>query len=173
MDLTKEVFTTSEAARLCHANISSIKNWIEQGRLKAFRTPGGHYRIERQSLGHFLDRHNMPNPLSASASLKRVLILGHSAAEAEPIKRAFSHAHDVVVITEDILGLMTFGQWRPDYVVASKTDTIDLDALCTHAKVVHPDCVLVCLGEGKHGHQSFPEETPPDVIARWIAQHGA
>lgn len=65
MDLEKEVFTTFEAASLCHANISSIKNWIAEGRLAAFRTPGGHYRIKREHLSRFLDRHDIPNPLSA------------------------------------------------------------------------------------------------------------
>ena len=65
MDLKKEVFTTFEAADLCNANVSSIKNWIEKGELEAFRTPGGHYRIRNASLSEFLDKHGMPNPLAA------------------------------------------------------------------------------------------------------------
>ena len=45
MNLDKEVYTTFEVARVCNANITSIKNWIDKGELRAFRTPGGHYRI--------------------------------------------------------------------------------------------------------------------------------
>lgn len=56
----KEVYTTYDAARICKANIASIKNWITKGLLKAFRTPGGHYRIKRRDLELFVNKYNMP-----------------------------------------------------------------------------------------------------------------
>lgn len=172
MDLTKEVFTTSEAAKLCHANISSIKNWIEQGRLQAFRTPGGHHRIERQSLGTFLDNHGMPNPFTAQAT-RRVLLIGHVPLYAEALKRAFSYESDVVVVENDVRGLMTFGQWNPDYVVASQTPTLELSVLCEQAAHIHPDCVLICMSDAKEGHHTFCPDTSPEVVVEWVQNHEA
>ena len=46
----KAVFTTFEAAKLCHVSPLSIINWVNAGRLPAFRTPGGHRRIRREDL---------------------------------------------------------------------------------------------------------------------------
>ena len=40
-NLDKTVFTTFEVARVCNANITSIKNWIEKGNLRAFRSGDG------------------------------------------------------------------------------------------------------------------------------------
>ena len=47
----KSVFTTFETAKLCHVSPLSIINWVNAGRLPAFRTPGGHRRIRREDLG--------------------------------------------------------------------------------------------------------------------------
>ncbi len=60
----KDIFTTFDVSRICQANIASIKNWIMKGYLKAFRTPGGHYRIEKKNLVTFLRKYRMPNPFS-------------------------------------------------------------------------------------------------------------
>ena len=50
----KAVFTTFEAAKLCHVSPLSIINWVNAGRLPAFRTPGGHRRIRREDLARFM-----------------------------------------------------------------------------------------------------------------------
>ena len=46
----KPVFTTFEAAKICHVSPLSIINWVNAGRLSAFRTPGGHRRIRREAI---------------------------------------------------------------------------------------------------------------------------
>ncbi len=50
----KSVFTTFEAAKLCHVSPLSIINWVNADRLPAFRTPGGHRRIRREDLVRFM-----------------------------------------------------------------------------------------------------------------------
>ena len=40
--------TTTELARLCGVSRFTIINWTKQGRIKAIRTVGRHYRIEAQ-----------------------------------------------------------------------------------------------------------------------------
>lgn len=65
VNLQKDVFTTFDVAKICNANITSIKNWIAGEKLSAFKTPGGHFRIERAALIEFLDQFQMPNPFAA------------------------------------------------------------------------------------------------------------
>ena len=58
----KPVFTTFEAAKLCHVSPLSIINWVNAGRLPAFRTPGGHRRIRRDDLARFMRDNGIPLP---------------------------------------------------------------------------------------------------------------
>ncbi len=58
----KLVFTTFEAAKLCHVSPLSIINWVNAGKLPAFRTPGGHRRIRRDDLVRFMKESGIPVP---------------------------------------------------------------------------------------------------------------
>ncbi len=66
--------TTGQASRHCQVSIPALKGWIRDGRLSAFKTPGGHSRIELREFQRFLQKHGMPAyPVSSSAS--RILIV--------------------------------------------------------------------------------------------------
>jgi len=56
------VLTNGVAARLMQVNISSVNMWITQGRLVAFRTPGGHRRLRARELVRFMEQYEMPIP---------------------------------------------------------------------------------------------------------------
>lgn len=42
-------------ARLLGVHPGTVTRWVEEGRLKAIRTPGGHRRIARSELDRFLE----------------------------------------------------------------------------------------------------------------------
>ena len=46
----KPILTTKEAAKLLKVGVQTIKNYIYKGKLKSFKTPGGHHRILRSDL---------------------------------------------------------------------------------------------------------------------------
>ena len=73
----KAVFTTFEAAKLCHVSPLSIINWVNAGRLPAFRTPGGHRRIRREDLIKFMKDNGIPlaEELTAGSGRPRVLVV--------------------------------------------------------------------------------------------------
>jgi len=58
----KSVFTTGEVADLLHVHQTTIIDWIDKKQLESYRTPGGHRRIQRESLLKFLQDHSMPVP---------------------------------------------------------------------------------------------------------------
>lgn len=48
--MKKGYLTTFQAADILSVTPDSILKWIKSGKLKARRTPGGHYRISRQKV---------------------------------------------------------------------------------------------------------------------------
>ncbi len=56
----KESFSTSEVAVYCHVTADTIRKWAEAGRIRVFKTPGGHRRIRREDLLTFLRDNSIP-----------------------------------------------------------------------------------------------------------------
>lgn len=52
--------TSRDIATYCQVSKSTVLEWIKGGRLKAFKLPGGHYRIDKKDFREFLDKWNMP-----------------------------------------------------------------------------------------------------------------
>jgi excisionase family DNA binding protein len=52
--------TSRDIATYCQVSKSTVLEWIKSGRLKAFRLPSGHYRIDKRDFRQFLEEWNMP-----------------------------------------------------------------------------------------------------------------
>jgi hypothetical protein len=121
--LDKEIFTTFEVAKICCANITSIKNWIERGKLRAFRTPGGHYRVERAVLIDFLNRYAMPNPFFTRDN--KVVIFLSSNADAQAALRAGLESNVDIINTSDAFeAAIHIGDAHPNAVIVD-SDAFD------------------------------------------------
>ena len=71
----KDVLTTFEAAKLCRVSYNTIKNWIKRGLLNAYRTAGGHLRINGEDLRVFCREHGIPMDERAAPSPRKVLVV--------------------------------------------------------------------------------------------------
>ena len=58
MDPEKAI-TSSQAARLVKVNPKSVQNWVKNGYIRAYRTPGGHYRFLVKDLIDFAVKHDI------------------------------------------------------------------------------------------------------------------
>jgi len=83
----KAVYTTFETAKLCHVSPLSIINWVNAGRLPAFRTPGGHRRIRREDLIRFMKDNGLPlaEELRDGSGRSRILVVDDEASIREVI----------------------------------------------------------------------------------------
>jgi len=52
--------TTGDAARHLSVSPNTIKRWIAAGALRAYTTPGGHWRIPLESFASFLSERGLP-----------------------------------------------------------------------------------------------------------------
>jgi len=48
-----ELLNTRDVAHMYHVTSATVLNWIRAGKLKAYTTPGGHYRVAREDLDAF------------------------------------------------------------------------------------------------------------------------
>ena len=58
--MRKTVLTTGEVARHCQVSSETVANWIRNGKLTAYKTPGQHRRIRLDDFAQFLHSHDMP-----------------------------------------------------------------------------------------------------------------
>lgn len=54
MKLWKKWYGTTEAAEKLGISTTTVWSWCRKGLIKAWRTPGGHYRIPREELERLL-----------------------------------------------------------------------------------------------------------------------
>ena len=56
----ENILRARDVAMYCRVSKSTVIKWISDGRLKAFRLPSGHYRIDKEDFRAFLERYAMP-----------------------------------------------------------------------------------------------------------------
>jgi len=86
--MVKKVFSTHDVARLCNAHHTTVINWIEEDKLKAYATPGGHRRINKEDILEFMSKYNIPIPQQLKETRKRVLIVDDDPEAIEEFKEA-------------------------------------------------------------------------------------
>ena len=62
MKKPKRALTTHQVADFCGCHFTSVIRWITQGKLKAYRTLGGHRRILVEDLREFMKTYGIPEP---------------------------------------------------------------------------------------------------------------
>ncbi len=102
--------TRQESARR-----TSIKNWITKGLLKAFRTPGGHYRIKRRDLELFVNKYNMPYSFAKSGP-KDVFVILCGPAFSKAVTKA-APDYRVTAFEDAFQAALAIGTRCPDIVL--------------------------------------------------------
>jgi len=73
--MKNKAFTTYEVAKFCDVHHTTVINWVNEGKLKAYTTPGAHRRIIKEDLIEFLKKYGMPVPEELVKGIKKVLIV--------------------------------------------------------------------------------------------------
>jgi excisionase family DNA binding protein len=118
----RAVFTTFEAAKLCHVSPLSIINWVNAGRIPAFRTPGGHRRIRREDLARFMRENGIPLPeeLRDGSGRSRVLVVDDELSIRDIFAESLSqraNPYDVMTAADGFEAGRLVATFRPDVVL--------------------------------------------------------
>lgn len=115
------VLTSNEVASLLQVNRSSVNNWVREGRLPAFRTPGGHRRVRVSDLVSFAMSHGMPLPQDVGGNRpRRVMIVDDEAPILNATRRILEQqAIGLVIATFEnaIAALLNIATFRPDLII--------------------------------------------------------
>ncbi len=112
--------STFTIAQMLHVDPGSVANWIDQGLLRAHRTPGGHRRVLAEDLVVFLRKHKMPVPEDLQVSPPRVLVVDDEPAVAQMVARTIKAAHPGYEIHEANDGFQAgtmLANVKPDVVI--------------------------------------------------------
>ena len=111
--------STAAVGRLLGVSLGSVANWIDAGKLKAGRTPGGHRRVAADDLLYFLRRHGLPVPEALAPSAPRILVVDDEESVARWIAEEIRYAHpdyEVQMAHDGFSAGDLVGSWKPDVV---------------------------------------------------------
>ncbi|MFO8112139.1 MAG: response regulator [Desulfosalsimonadaceae bacterium] len=97
----EDVFTVFTASKYCNVSSKTIINWIDAGHIKAYRTPGGHRRINRKDLEEFMKKQGIPIPETVvEDDRKKILVVDDDPIIVESIVQSLEEdEHDYEVIS--------------------------------------------------------------------------
>jgi excisionase family DNA binding protein len=85
----QDVFTVFKASQYCNVSSKTIINWIESGHIKAYKTVGGHRRINKVDLETFMKNQGIPIPdKEPKESKRRILVVDDDPIIVETIVQA-------------------------------------------------------------------------------------
>lgn len=111
--------TTGAVAAACQVTIPTVKRWIREGHLVAFRTAGGHYRVTEEELERFRIAQHMPSASAPPEERPKVLIIDDDPSALATLTDAFTWAgrYKVETAQDGYEGLIRVGSFRPDVLV--------------------------------------------------------
>lgn len=115
----KQSFSTSEVAKFCHVTADTVRKWAENGRLRVFKTPGGHRRVRREDLMAFLRDNKIPLHGDLSENGTKVLVVDDEKAVISVIRRFLERANSSFHVEVAMDGFEAGHQvatFRPDVV---------------------------------------------------------
>ena len=119
--INKKEFTTYDVSRICGVSMPTIIGWIEQDKLKAYKTVGGHRRVRRNDLTDFLKAHKMPVPEElAPAGRLRILIVDDDLSLVNLMVRSLNgweEKHESKVSSDGFDAGMQVQSFRPHLVI--------------------------------------------------------
>lgn len=133
----RRFFTTSEVARYCAVTNDGVLKWIKSGKLRAFSTPGGHYRIAADDFRAFLDKFDIPMDESffrGEETRRSVLVVDDEADIREIVRRVLQELDPELVVEEASDGYeagIKIGGLNPDLVIMDvRMPRVDGLSLC-------------------------------------------
>ena len=131
--------TTGGIARYCHVTHRAVLQWIEAGKLKAYRTPGKHSRVAVEDFLKFLAAYHMPVPfeLQSNNNKKRVLIVDDDKGMVQAIRRALAaqNKYDIEASYDGFDAGRKFADLKPALVILDiKMPGLDGYQVCSYIR---------------------------------------
>ena len=118
--MAKDFYTTHQISKFCNVYPTTVINWIKEGILPAYTTPGGHRRIKKDDLLKLMKKNNMPIPQGLTSGDKnKVLVIDDDPKILRMINTVLSSEKDLEVLTASsgFQAGLTVSIWMPDIIL--------------------------------------------------------
>ena len=97
----EDVLTVFKASQYCNVSPKTIINWIDSGHIKAYKTVGGHRRINKNDLEAFMKKQGIPIPDKEPVETKKkILVVDDDPIIVETLVQALEEdEHDYEIIS--------------------------------------------------------------------------
>lgn len=121
-----DVLTVNQASEYCRVTPQTIVNWINAGKLKAYKTAGGHRRVKKSDLDSFLKDHDMPafglasKPKQEDNLRKRILVVDDDEVIVETITTSLKedkHNYEVISARDGFEAGIQVSHFKPDLLI--------------------------------------------------------
>ena len=113
--------TTGDVAQYCGVSRMGVIRWIGQGKLKAYTTPGGHYRIQVADFRDFLEEFDIPvAAFFFGEEAKRILVVAEDASALGAIVRALSamsEGYEMDIALDGASAVAKMADFKPAVVI--------------------------------------------------------
>jgi len=155
----KKPYTTGEIASFCNVTINAVKKWIAAGKLDAFRTPGGHYRVNRDDFLSFVGRYKLDIKERIFPVKKKILIIDDEREVIEFIKGALESMGDefsVETAGDGYEALIKVGDFKPELLILDiRMPKIDGFEVCRRIKGDESTCDIKVLAVTAYGKEDM------------------
>lgn len=116
------LLTTTDVAKLCAVDATTVLHWIKSGKLKSYHTPGGHNRIFKEDLWEFIKENGLPflgTEPRPDATKKKILIVDDDPDFSTILLTALHNENDWLIETagSSLEAGLKVGSWRPDLLI--------------------------------------------------------
>ena len=115
-----ELLTTVDVSKLFKVSRQAVAAWIGSGKLPAFRTPGGRYRVRRSDILRFFQTNNHPVPSRLREELTHILVVDDECQVLDILRRLISARYPSVMLdtaTDGVLALEKIASLIPDLLI--------------------------------------------------------
>ena len=158
----EDVLTVFKASQYCNVSPKTIINWVESGHIKAYKTVGGHRRINKSDLEVFMHKQGIPIPGEQPVEgKKKILVVDNEEDQLDMMGSLLDRMGYQVVLAQDpdtALNLVKKGRFSlviTDMIMPGK----DGMELCEQIKAVWPKTTVYMFS----GHAELYE---PEKIKR-------
>ena len=118
--MSDRLYTTNQLAKLFGVVPTTVIDWIEAGKLEAFKTLGGHRRITHLAVLEFLRRHGLPSPPAFADLTRKIVVLDDEPEVLNLFGRILRQGlpeTETILVDHPVEALMRIGAERPQVVI--------------------------------------------------------